>query len=116
MDFVDDIWLWLGFCFVIGIIAKNFGRSFWKYFFLSFFLSPLIGFLVVIISGKKDKEPKVIVVQQDTSPSSQSASQSHTVNSSDKMKYCSACGALLTPNANFCSNCGCDLGKIYTEQ
>jgi hypothetical protein len=37
-------------------VASNVGRSFLNYFLLSFFLSPLIGFIVLAIKGKADKE------------------------------------------------------------
>ncbi len=46
--------LFLGFCVAIGYWSQARGRSFWFGFLWSFFLSPLVGFLIVLVVGKKN--------------------------------------------------------------
>ena len=42
--------------FVVGFVALGIGRSFWAYFFLAFFLTPIIAFIVLLIKGKMTLE------------------------------------------------------------
>ena len=42
--------LWLVLCFVVSALASSRGRSAVGFFFLSFFLSPLIGLLVLLVA------------------------------------------------------------------
>lgn len=44
--------IWFLICSVAGKIAKGNGRSFWGFFLLSFFLTPLIGIIVALIMGE----------------------------------------------------------------
>ena len=43
---------WLVLTIVVGAVAESIGRSFFKYFFISLILSPLIGFIILAIKGK----------------------------------------------------------------
>jgi len=45
--------MWLVFCFVVAAGAKNRGRSYIGYLLISFFLSPLVGMLIMFILGPK---------------------------------------------------------------
>ena len=45
--------LWLLLCVIVGGVANSVGRKFSTYFVISIFLSPLIGFIVLAIKGKK---------------------------------------------------------------
>ncbi|NDC23789.1 MAG: hypothetical protein EB120_05035 [Proteobacteria bacterium] len=47
---------WVLFVFVIGAWAKSWNRSFGGYALLSFLLSPIIGAIVLVISGKASKK------------------------------------------------------------
>jgi|TARA_B100001250_G_scaffold217039_1_gene186209 hypothetical protein len=67
-------------CFLCGKFASNRGKSFWGYFFLSFFLTPLIGFIAVLIVTRK-KQGKI-----------SSREQEKTVGG---VKKCSNCGAFF---------------------
>ena len=49
---------WFGFSLVVGVIASGRGRSFWGYAFLAMLLSPLIGLVIVLVSGHARKCPK----------------------------------------------------------
>jgi hypothetical protein len=48
--------IWVFFVFVIGAWAKSWNRSFAGYAILSFWLSPIIGAIVLLISGKASKK------------------------------------------------------------
>ena len=43
---------WLVLTIVLACMARNMGRSFVDYFFISLFLSPIIGFIILAIKGK----------------------------------------------------------------
>ncbi len=44
---------WLLLSLLVAFGAKNRGRSFLGYFLLSFFLSPIIGFIILLVLGYK---------------------------------------------------------------
>ena len=44
---------WLFFCILVGVYAHKKGRFGTGYFFLSFMLSPLIGFLIAALVDNK---------------------------------------------------------------
>ena len=106
MEFIEENWLI--FSIVCGFVAKSVGRSFWKYFFLSLLLSPILGFVVLLIKGKKTDEQVVVnhyEAWNDSQPYS-SPSQANSATPSGEPRFCSACGAEIEPNAKFCSYCG----------
>lgn len=46
---------WIGFCIAIGYWSLNWGRSFWFGFLWSFALSPIIGAVIMLAVGNKNK-------------------------------------------------------------
>lgn len=42
-------------CFFIGLLGNNKKMGFWGYFFASFLFTPVVGFILVIVSA--DREP-----------------------------------------------------------
>jgi hypothetical protein len=44
--------LWLGLSLLVGIVGKDRTVGFWIAFFASLILSPLIGLIIVLLSGK----------------------------------------------------------------
>jgi hypothetical protein len=44
--------VYLGLCLLIAMVGKTRPFGFWGYFFSSFFLSPLIGCLLLLASGR----------------------------------------------------------------
>jgi hypothetical protein len=48
--------VWLTLCVLIGVLATKKNRSFWSWFFISAFLSPIIGLIILLIVGDKEKE------------------------------------------------------------
>ena len=81
--------LWLLLSIVIGVVASSKGRSGIGYFLLSFFLSPLIGLIIVLVLGPKEQSllKKGIV------------------------KKCPFCAELVKHEAIVCKFCGRTLTK-----
>ncbi len=50
--------IYIAACFVIGLLGINRRMGFWGYFFGSILLSPVVGFLLVVVSEKKKKPVK----------------------------------------------------------
>ena len=47
------ILIWLFFAILVGFSAMKHGRSFWVWFLLSVFISPLLAFVILkVISGR----------------------------------------------------------------
>ena len=104
MEFIEENWLL--FSIVCGFVARSVGRSFWKYFFLSLFLSPVFGFIVLLIKGKNTEKERVITYEQVIEEVPEYDNRTHTGVSTDEVKYCSACGKRVAANAKYCSHCG----------
>ena len=50
--------LWIILSYLCGIFAKNKGYSFWTYFLISLIITPIVGFIGVLVSPKNEPEPK----------------------------------------------------------
>jgi hypothetical protein len=58
---------WLALCIVVGLIGRGFNIGFWGAFLLSFFFSPLLGFIITLITGTK----RPVVVRNTSTMSTQ---------------------------------------------
>ena len=83
---MEILLLWVLFAALVSFMASSFNRSGFGYFLLSFFLSPLIGLIVLLIAGKKTEGP---------SP------ETHV--------KCPDCRELVLHDARKCKHCGCQL-------
>jgi len=74
---------WLILAILVGVYANGKGKSGFLYFILSVLLSPLVGFLIAVISEDNEKE----LVEQG------------------KKRKCLNCGELIRPEAKVCQFC-----------
>ena len=79
--------IWLIFSIVVGFFASSKGRSGLGYFLLSIIISPLLGFIIVLILSPNE----VKLVENGTN------------------KECPNCNELINPYAKICKHCGSSL-------
>lgn len=100
---------WLGFAYLVGKYAEKKGRGLWSFFLLSLLLSPIVGFIIAIILGKKEPEKPFIVPDQFVStPKSMSPLQeqmSH-IREQEEVSFCPNCGSKVLSRFTQCPNCG----------
>jgi hypothetical protein len=80
--------LWIFLCAAIAILASNRGRAGVGYFLLSFFLSPLVGLIILLLRG--ENEAKI---------------RERTLRSGAR-RDCPSCKELVLPDAIKCRYCG----------
>ena len=83
---------WLASCTAIGNVAQLIGRGFGRYFFLSFFLSPLIGSIILAIKGRGTTEE---ILNENAHIFYCSTCNSTYSSLGEKDEYCPQCGKLL---------------------
>lgn len=70
---------------VVGCVAYVMNRNFWHYFALSVLLSPLVGFIVLIVKGK--------------------ATQDELLRESSHVYYCNRCNDILCKSGSQVTSC-----------
>jgi hypothetical protein len=94
---MEFIIIWFLLAGLVGYVALKKGRSEVTYFFLSLFLSPLIGFLILLAAGDDEEG----TLQRG------------------ELKKCLYCAELIKIEAIKCKHCGADLNseiKLKTER
>ena len=79
---------WIILSILCGFLASSNGRSGVGYFFLSLLLSPLIGFIAVLIAGENKEETENAKI------------------ASGESKKCPDCAELIKMEAKVCKHCG----------
>lgn len=79
---------WIILSILCGVLANSNGRSGFGYFLLSLLLSPLIGFIAVLIAGENKEETDNAKI------------------ASGESKKCPDCAELIKIEAKVCKHCG----------
>lgn len=85
--------VWIALCVGVGAIAASKGRSGIGLFFASVFLSPLIGFIIVLCMANRDQ----LVAEGETVAG---------------YRKCPFCAETVRAEAIKCKHCGSDLPKV----
>lgn len=102
---VIAIIMWFVLSIVVGAVAQSIGRSFGGFLFLSLFLSPLIGFIILGIKGRVTEEEKQSIEKQNQQ------SKRVRLDREPHIYLCPACGKtypgvhLAEKNEDFCVQC-----------
>lgn len=89
---------WIFFCYLVGKFAEKRGRDFWRYVTLSAVLSPLVGFIIALVVGKKE-DIQTNSDDIDDQPQPQDVIE-------ERKEFCSGCGREIPAGSNNCPYCG----------
>lgn len=119
-----------------GFIAKNRGRSFWGYYFLSFLITPLLTTIITVClsncSQSKEKwpgepastaavEPQIAHKIDETSDDSKPIDVlrqlpvTESAPTLQKIRFCRRCGFELIDESKFCSRCGNEIERVDNQ-
>ena len=85
--------IWIALSIAVGVLASNRGRSGFSWFLVSAFLSPLIGFIFVLVA--KDL----------STPAANPTATTQTPSAATHVR-CPACAEWVLPEASVCKHCG----------
>ena len=106
---------WLALCALVGKFAQNKGRNFWTYALLSAIISPIGGFIVLLVKGNKNNETvaaQYVAPEEQYQPKEQAASAflaAPAASSPAEPVFCVKCGALIDADTKFCPSCGAEV-------
>jgi len=98
---------WIIFCVVIGVMAKNRGRSFLAFALLSAIISPIGGLIVLLVIGEKaSSEQTTYKISGSDKKVEASSFMSNYDSGRATRSFCSNCGAQVDADTKFCPKCG----------
>lgn len=95
---------WLVFCFVVGKYAEKKGYDFWPYALLSAIISPIGGFIILLIKG--DNKEKKDVTSTSSFVDAPASEPKPVIQEEHSVEFCPKCGAKVDSGASFCPQCG----------
>ena len=89
--------LWFGLCIAVGLLASKRGRSGIGWFLFAFILSPILGFIFVLVLERKNK------TRNSTAEGS-------------SLRNCPDCRELIRSDAKKCKHCGSEVIPLCESQ
>lgn len=105
---ITTIIFWLLFAYLVGKYAEKKGHNFATYMVISLLLSPLVGFIIALVSG--DNKPKETIAKptQQQFVSYQQLTNNH-IDQQSEGSFCPHCGSKVLSHFSNCPNCGASL-------
>ena len=125
MGFLGII-LYIIFCIIVGAAASNRGRSGIGYFFISLLLSPLIGFIIILVLGenkniRKDRLYEEAEIKETVALKYRENNSTVFRNVTDNLityndtRKCPFCAELIKNEAIICRFCGKNIQEYDNE-
>ena len=107
---------WIILCFLVAFAGSDKKIGYWAVFFLSLILSPLIGLIIGLVSGEKEKAPPppswkcgecgFLVINLAKNCSNCNIVMTYPISAYDNVRYtCSSCKKKFIGRKSSCPHC-----------